>query len=167
MSRRLPTARHVSYALGYIGLGMLKHAAAELKLIAKTDQAQADVLSVRVELLMAAREWEGVIELAGPMARAHPQVESAWIGWAYALRELNRVAEARAVLLEAEPQHGATSAVLHYNLACYDSLLGDLPSARRRLATACKMDARLREDGAKDPDLLALREDRGSKRKRD
>jgi hypothetical protein len=47
--------------------------------------------------------------------------------------------------------------VLHYNLACYDSLLGELAGARKRLATACKMDGQFRAAAQDDPDLAALR----------
>ncbi len=161
----LPTARRVSHVLGYVGLEMFTEAAAELELIAKSDQARPDVRAARVELHMAARQWNLVITVAEPLARSHPDVVSAWIGWAYALRELNRVAEARVVLLEAENHHGATSAVLHYNLACYESLLGDLESARKRLRVACTMDKRLEVDSTTDPDLRALRSARRRKGK--
>ena len=82
--------------------------------------------------------------------------ESGWIGWAYALRELNRVEEARAVLLDAEKYHGTNSAVLHYNLACYDALLGALKNARARLEKACRMDAQFKITAREDPDLVAL-----------
>lgn len=85
-------------------------------------------------------------------------MENSWIGWAYALRELEQVEEAREVLLKAEIRHGKASAVLHYNLACYDSLLGELASARARLATACRMDGRFKQAAKDDPDLRALRE---------
>ncbi len=164
MSQPLPVRRHVSHALGYIGLGMLGEAAAELKRVPPAGQLQPEVLSAWVDLHMAAKEWLLVIDAASRLARAHAEVENGWIGWAYALRELNRIAEARAVLLEAEERHGATCAVLHYNLACYDSLLGDLASARARLATACRLEPRLKADGAKDPDLQALREERSRRR---
>lgn len=39
---------------------------------------------------------------------------------------LQCVAEAKSLLLEAEPRHGATSAILNFNLACHHSLLGEM-----------------------------------------
>lgn len=156
MSDNLSTRRHVSYARGYVGLEMLRHAATELDAIAPADQSLPEVLGVRVDLHMAARQWEKVVDVGRRLAEAYPETEHAWIGWAYALRELNRIAEARAVLLEAEAHHGRTSAVLHYNLACYDALLGSLKSARARFAKACRMEKRFKEEGRNDPDLKAL-----------
>ncbi len=153
----IPLQRRISHALGYVGLEMFTEALAELDGIGAEDQARPEVRSVRIELHLGARQWNLVIAVAEPLARSHPTVVGAWIGWAYALRELNRVAEARTVLLEAEPFHGKASAVLHYNLACYESLLGDLDGARNRLRIACAMDKRLEADGATDPDLRALR----------
>lgn len=155
--QRLPTQRRVEHALGYIGLGMFAPALAELDSIETGDQFRPEVLSARVELHMTTKQWPEVIAVASRLVQTNPEIEHAWIGWAFALRELDRVAEARTVLLAAEPHHGTTSAVLHYNLACYDSLLGNLTEARRRLAIAYRMDDRLKADGALDPDLRALR----------
>lgn len=151
------TSRRVEYALGYIALAMFRDAEAELNGIAAEEQWHPLVRSVWVDFYLAQKEWRRTIVVARELARAHPAVENAWIGWAYALRELNCVVEASAVLLEAEPLHGETSAVLHYNLACYDALLGALDSARARLATACRMDAQFKLAAREDPDLAALR----------
>jgi len=151
--------RRVSYALGYIGLGMFAEAELELEALDPADQELPEVASVRVDLHLAARQWRAAIAVASNLAWRHPECESSWIGWAYALRELNQVEEARVVLLSAEVHHGKVSAVLHYNLACYDALLGSLESARQRLARACKLDARFKEAARDDPDLKALRND--------
>lgn len=151
------TRRRVEYALGYIGLGMFAEAGVELDGIAAEEQLLPIVRSTRVDGCLAAKQWKRAVVVAGELARAHPEVETAWIGWAYALRELGRVEEARAVLVAAEPHHGKTSAVLHYNLACYDSLLGALPSAKLRLGRACRMDPQFRAAAKEDPDLAALR----------
>ena len=156
MSDDLSTRRRVRYAQGYLGLDMLREARAELDAIPRSDQSHSDVLAMRVDLHLAAREWEVVIEIARGLVDRYPENEHAWIGWAYALREVNRIEEARSVLLEAEAQHGRTSAVLHYNLACYDALLGALKSARTRLAKACRMEKRFEEECRLDPDLRAL-----------
>jgi Flp pilus assembly protein TadD len=151
------TKRRAEYALGYIGLGMFPAAAAELDGIAAAEQLRPLVRSVRLDWHIAQKQWKRAVAVAGELARAHPGMENAWIGWAYALRELDRVEEARAVLVAAEPHHGKTSAVLHYNLACYDSLLGALKSAQTRLGKACKLDAQFKAVARADPDLVALR----------
>jgi tetratricopeptide (TPR) repeat protein len=156
MSLDLSTRRHVRYARGYLGLDLLREADAELDAVPPAAQSLPEVLSVRVDLDMAAKRWDRVVEFGRRLAEAHPETEHAWIGWAYALRELNRIEEARSVLLEAEAHHGRTSAVLHYNLACYDALLGALKSARARFAKACRMETHFEDEGRRDPDLRAL-----------
>jgi hypothetical protein len=50
------------------------------------------------------------------------------------------------------------SAELHYNLACYACLLGDMKEARQRLEIACKMDDHFKAS-ALDEDLRALWDD--------
>ena len=147
------TPRHLRYASGYLELGMVDEASAELERIAFGDQLQLPVLAVRIELHMTAKHWDSVVGLGRTLTQQTPENERGWICWAYALREQQQIAEAKAVLLKAEPLHGGTSAVLHYNLACYDCLLGDLSEAKRRLATACRMEKSFEAAALDDPDL--------------
>jgi hypothetical protein len=72
---------------------------------------------------------------------------------------LNRIAEAKAVLLEGEPLHGKQCGVLHYNLACYYCLLGAMAEAKKRLSMACKMDKGWKEAALDDSDLKAMWDD--------
>ena len=161
------TRRRIRHALGYVGLEMFEAARAELAAVSAAEQSLPAVRAAQIDLHMATKEWPAVVEIGRALARQHPECENAWIGWAYALRELQQVTDARDVLLEAESHHGDTSAVLHYNLACYDALLGAIASARTRLARACRMDERFKEASEDDPDLHALREaDRRRKRGR-
>ena len=46
--------------------------------------------------------------------------------------------------------------MLHYNLACYECLLGNHLEARKRLARACKMDPSWNDAAKDDPDLKDL-----------
>lgn len=157
MSLSILARKRVQYALGYLGLGLTTAAEAELQAVPEAERTSAEVRSVWIDLAMAAHDWKKVVELGSELAREHPSCENAWIGWAYALRELMHISDAREVLRIGEIHHGGTSAVLHYNLACYDSLLGDLESARARLATACQMEPRFKAESATDPDLAQLR----------
>jgi hypothetical protein len=62
------------------------------------------------------------------------------------------------------PRHGRrirrslhpSCAVLHYNMACYECLLGDIPEARRRLSVACKMGKEWKTGALTDPDLKTM-----------
>ena len=159
MHRRpsIPTRHRLSYFAGYLELGLLREASAELAAITPRDRHSTPVRLARIELAMTEAKWPAVIALAQPIADKHPKEERAWIAWAYALRELQRIEEARAVLLRAEPHHGATSAVLQFNLACYESLLGNFEAARERLKRAGHIDQAWCDEAAPDdPDLQPL-----------
>jgi len=156
VSPDISTSTRLAYAQGYLALGLFKEAQRELAAIAATDRRTLPVRKMRVECCMAAKAWKQVIAWAKPVTEADPAYEPAWIALAYALRELNRVEEAKAALLEAWPHHQRTSGVLHYNLACYECLLGNLADAKRRLARACKIEASWEEAAKSDPDLKGL-----------
>lgn len=155
----IPTRRRLEYASGYLTLGLLKDAAAELAWIKGDAARSAEVLRLKVSLGHHTRRWGQLIEVAAVLAKVAPEDEQGWISWAYALRELGRVAEAQDVLRQAEPLHGESSAVLHYNLACYACLLGDRAEARRRLAMACALDAEFKSSALTDPDFEAMRDE--------
>lgn len=154
----ITTARRLEYATGFITLGLLNEASEELESIEGEDRLSDEVMTVRCDLYMAAKDWDLLIAVARELARLTPKNDQGWIHWAYALRELGRIAEAKAVLLRAEPLH-TSCAVLHYNLACYECLLGDIPEARRRLAVACKMSKEWKTAALDDPDLKAMWDD--------
>lgn len=153
----IPWQRRVQYAGGFLQLGMRVEAAEELSLVAADDRARPEVLAVWCDLYSDNKDWQAMIESGRALARAKPGDSHGWISWAFALRELQRVAEARDVLLEAEPRHAACG-VLHYNLACYACLLGDREEAERRFRTALAIDRSWKNAGLSDPDLAGLRD---------
>jgi len=155
----IPHSRHLEYASGYLALGLLDEASDELEMIEGDDRMSADVMRLRVDLYTQAKEWDLLLAVAKALARIDPDDEQGWISWAFALRELERVPEAQEVLLKAEPIHGQSSATLHYNLACYACLLGNMEEAKSRLSTACMMDAENKTDALDDPDLKAMWDD--------
>lgn len=152
----ISTRKHLDYALGYLGLNLLAEAGDELALIKASDRETPGVLAIHIELAMAKSAWTRVIALAAKVAAAVPSQERPWIAWAYALREKQRIAEARDVLLRAEQAVAAPSPLVDYNLACYFCLLGDLPEARRRLSRACAREPEWKAEAAADPDLATL-----------
>jgi len=155
----IPLRRRLEYTSGYLTLGLLKQAAAELDAI-KGDAAQSSgVLLLRMDLYHQSKQWRRLVQSAAALAKQTPDNEQGWISWAYALRELERIPEAQDVLHRAEPTHGTTCAVLHYNLACYACLLGDKKEAMTRLALACEMDAQFKTEARDDPDLASLQDE--------
>ena len=63
--------------------------------------------------------------------------------------------EAKAVALRALDRH-PDEAILHFNLACYHSLLGEFPQARKNLNQAIKLDERFKAGAVSDEDLAGL-----------
>lgn len=152
----IPTRKHLDYAHGYLALNLHAAARAELALIRPADCEQPAVLIARIELAMATSAWTRVITLAPRVTAARPDSERPWIAWAFALREKQRIAEARDVLLRGERAIAAPGALVDYNLACYHCLLGELTEARRRLKRAIAREPEWKIEAASDPDLAAL-----------
>jgi len=152
----IPTRRRVQYARGFIELGMLVEASRELGFIEGEARIGAEVMELQVDLHMTAKHWVLVVAMAAEFTDRYPVEEKGWISRAFALRELGRIEEAKAVLLQAEPLHGKTCAVLHYNLACYHCLLGEMKQARDRLSWACKMEKTWKKEARTDADLKGI-----------
>ena len=150
------TVRHLRHAAGFLGLGMLNEASAELEAIDGDDRLAQEVMVVRSDLYQQTKHWDLLAAVARELTRRSPDYEKGWIDWAYALRAMKRIAEAKAVLLGAEPIDGKKSAVLHFNLGRYWCLLGELDEARERVRTACRMDAQFKAKALDDLDLKAL-----------
>ncbi len=159
----ISTRRHLQYAAGFIELGMFDEATRELNAIVAHERHLPSALMVWIDLHMNTTAWDKVIAVAEKLTRSLPAEDKGWVSWAFALRELNRIEEARAVLLEAMPLHGKTCDLLHYNLACYECLLGNLPAAKRHLKTATQKDKHWKEAALEDTDLEALWPDIRSK----
>jgi tetratricopeptide (TPR) repeat protein len=156
-ANRISTRRRLEYVKGYLALGLLPQAVQELSEIDLKDRFIPRVVEARMDLLCEAKQWSHLAALAKDYANLRPGHEKGRIMWAYALREQGRVSEARAVLLDAEESLGEnTSAILHYNLACYHCLLGELARAKSRLAKAFRLDEELRFCALKDADLQPL-----------
>jgi Flp pilus assembly protein TadD len=152
----IPTRTHLDYAQGYLHLNLLGEAKAELALIRPEDRNRPDVLALHLELAMAGNAWTRVITLAKKLSLTRPADERPWIAWAYALREKQRIAEARDVLLRGAKAIAEPTALVDYNLACYFCLLGDLTEARRYLKRACAREPEWTNEAAHDADLIAL-----------
>jgi thioredoxin-like negative regulator of GroEL len=150
-------AKHLDYAVGYLQLGMLDEARAELAALPPEALDTAAALAVRIELAMSAEAWPEVVALAPALVAHDNTVERPWIAWAYALRELQRVEEARDTLLTGQRLIQNPTLLVAYNLACYACLLGDLTEARRLLSAIFAADKSWREVARDDDDLAALR----------
>lgn len=150
-------SKRLAYAQGYLELGMLEEAAAELDALPTEARAQPPVLALRSVLLQEKQDWRALRLVAAEWVTLQPEETAGWITWAYATRRADSLAAAERILLEAERLH-ASDPTLQFNLGCYACQRGDLREARRRVDRAIALDEKFRELAATDPDLAPLRE---------
>jgi predicted Zn-dependent protease len=143
-------------AQGYYELGMCDDALAEIDGIDAKLQQRPDILELRVLILLRAREWERALEVSRKLCKIRPEANGGYIHSAYCLHELGHTEEARAMLLSGPPSL-TQEPTYHYNLACYESVLGNMEAAQAHLDTSISIDKRFREFARSDPDLKAIR----------
>lgn len=146
------TQTRLQYANGYLDLGMLKQAEAELEAIAVDDQGTPEAVSLWTRLHLERRHWPQMEQAAKSLARKDPKNPYGWVNWAYALREMNRHAEAKSVALKGLKLH-PKEAVLWFNLACYCSLLQEVEESSEHLDRAISLDKSFESEAVDDPDL--------------
>ena len=146
-------------AEGWIELGLIEEARAELAELGPELRNGADGLEVQWLLFAERGHWDAAFAVAQQSVDLHPQAEGGWIHRAYAARRRpgGGIPYARELLLPAVelfPQ----SHIVPFNLACYAAQLGELAEAWQWLehsarvgtwATTCEM-------GLRDTDLEPL-----------
>jgi Flp pilus assembly protein TadD len=154
-----PDSHHLSAAIGWLGLGNVAEAGAELEKIAPPFQSHPDVLAVQFDIHAAAGKWDAAAEIAGTLTQLEPEEPGAWVSLAYATRRKTGggIPQARAILIQAHRTFPKEQ-IIAYNLACYDCQLGDLDAAKAWLDKACTLgDARrIKLMALQDPDLKPL-----------
>jgi len=148
---------HVSHAQGYLGLGMVAEAAAELDQIPAPERNEPEVLALRLAVLQERCEWPALRAVAAEFVRRAPAEAAGWVTWAYATRRAESLAAAETILLDAERLH-PDEPTIQFNLACYACQRGALAEARRRVKRAIALDKKFAAAASTDPDLAPLRE---------
>jgi predicted Zn-dependent protease len=147
--------RTILAAQGYSELSMFDDALAELDSLPPETAGHVVVMELRAVILMQARRWKPALETSRALCVMQPQQTGGFIHAAFCLHEMGRTDEARQVLLggpaslHAEPTY-------HYNLACYECVLGHLDLARMHLEKSIELDKKYREFARRDPDLAPL-----------
>ncbi len=149
-------ARRISHAQGYLGLGMVAEAAAELDQLPADAQDTLPVLALRLAVLQAQEAWAPLRIAAARCVDLRPEEAGFWITWAYAARRADSLAAAQRILHDAERRH-ATEPTIQFNLGCYAAQLGALEAAHTRVLRAIALDGSFAALAATDPDLAPLR----------
>jgi tetratricopeptide (TPR) repeat protein len=93
--------------------------------------------------------------VAKKLAEHDPKNVQWAILWAYATRRADSIEAAKEILMQALQQH-PDDAIVHFNLGCYASQLGDLTLAKAHLKRAFVIEPNCRVMALSDPDLEPL-----------
>jgi predicted Zn-dependent protease len=157
-----PDTHCFSAAIGWLELGNVKEAKAELAHISAERQEHPDVLEVRWTIAAEEKRWEEGLQAAQALLRCAPKRSSGWLHQAYALRRIpgGSVQEAWDALLPAFDKF-PKQPTIPFNLACYACQLRQLEVARDWLKRAMAVGGKekIKRMALRDPDLEPLWEE--------
>lgn len=145
-------------AQGYLELGMVEEALAELVPLERLIPNDPEFLDLRLHALMKAERWSDAVLVASDLLHRCKEALPAYIHGAYALHELGRTAEARELLLQG-PLVLREDPTFHYNIGCYEAVLGNREAAIESLKQSFSLDKSFCEFAKNDPDLAFIAED--------
>jgi Flp pilus assembly protein TadD len=148
---------HIQAAQGWLELGSVAEAKAELGKVALQLQRHPEVLKVQWGIFAAEMKWGAALEVAAVLVELAPEEPLGWVHRSYSLHEVKRTQEARDNLLQVVEKF-PFSATMRYNLACYECQLGDLARAKKWLEKAFRIGNRdqMKLAALEDPDLKPL-----------
>jgi predicted Zn-dependent protease len=147
----------VRIAEGYSELGMLDDALGELAQLDAEQQDRAEILRMRIDIFLRKQSWIDALRLSQQFCAANPNQPFGFVHTAYCLHELGRTPEAKQTLLDG-PAALLDEPVYYYNLACYDTVLGNLDQAKVYLRASFRLNKSFREMAKTDPDLSQIRD---------
>ena len=153
------SAHQLNAVLGWLELGNIAEARAELNRIGPAVQSRPDLLEVRWILDARQEDWQEALRTAERIVDVAPDNATGWLHRAYALRRVPEGGlEKAAALLKPTAEKFPEEPTIPYNLACYACQLGDLEEARAWLREAVKRGniKKIRTMGLNDTDLEAL-----------
>lgn len=154
-----PASHHVKAAFGWIELGNVDEALAELDCIAPDLQSLLPVKASRLDCLIAGERWDDAVKLAAQLCVDYPDEPGFWLHNAYATRRfeggsIEAAYEILAPCVDRFPEEWLIS----YNVACYLCRMDRLSEAKAMLEIARLSGAKRVDELAKeDEDLSALR----------
>ncbi len=152
--------RAILAAQGYLELGMAEEALAELSTLT-LESVDPDLVELRLHILMQAKRWSEALSAAEELLRLTPEALPGYIHGAFALHELGRTEEARNLLLKG-PAELRKDPTFHYNIGCYEAVLGNREAALLSLERSFSLDDTYRDFARRDPDLMLVRDELGS-----
>ena len=154
-----PDTHYFIAAIGWMELGNLVEARAELAHVSAAQQEHPDVLEVRWSIAAEQKLWEEALEIAQTLLRCAPKRSSGWLHQAYALRRVpdggvQKAWEALQPAFDKFPKEPTIA----FNLSCYACQMRQLDAARDWLKRAVAIGGKEKVMGMalKDSDLEPL-----------
>ena len=163
MQKLEPAQIHcLSAAIGWLELGNIAEAHAELAQIEVEWRQHPDVLEVRWVLCAEEKQWQEGLEIARALLHLAPERSTGWLHQSYALRRVpdGSVKKAWDALLPAFDKFPKESTI-SYNLSCYACQMRQLDAARTWLKRALVIGdhEKIKRMALEDPDLEPLWEE--------
>jgi predicted Zn-dependent protease len=121
-------------------------------------QERLEVLRMRVDILLRKQDWEDALRLSLRFCAVNPNQPYGYVHAAFCLHELGRTSEAKQTLLDG-PASLLDEPVYYYNLACYDTVLGNIEQAKVYLRASFRLDKSFKTMAKNDPDLKQIRDE--------
>lgn len=151
----LPLRWGLSFVRGYLDLGMIAAAERELARLSVRHRCYADVIELRIRVLLARHRYDKAAWLARSAAKIYPGVAEFYLFASKAYEAMGRPDQAKEVWISA-PALFHVSGIFHYNLARYEAKLGNPASARQHIKLAIELDPAMQDRAQADPGLRAL-----------
>jgi hypothetical protein len=151
-----PDLHYFRAAQGWLELGNLYEANAELENIAPEMRLHPDVLEVQWHICARQNQWPACVVIGSILVRVAPERSDSWIHHTFALHCLGRSKEALDILV---PVAVRFFDVWHvpYNLSCYCTAIGRFDDAQGWLKIALSIDEKSAQEACiNDPDLQPL-----------
>lgn len=135
---KTPDELHLDAAEGWLELGNLIEANAELNKITSALRRHPDFLAVRYKLLAKADCWAECVAVAAAIVDLAPKSS---LGWLHRSSALHRSKQTKMALECLQPalEIFPDEIEVRYHLACYDCVLGNLSRAEQRLSEVLKL----------------------------
>ena len=150
-----PSRWTLSFANGYLDLGMLEKAEKEFAKLPPADHHRPESLALAGRMLMARQNWEEALKLFAIGRVLYPHTPDFYIQAAFAYEKTGRVLESKN-MWKLAPRPVRQSGLAHYNLARCEAKLGNLRAAKRHLAKAVMLDPQFQTVLAQEPGLEQL-----------
>ncbi|MEK0451642.1 MAG: hypothetical protein RL088_3910 [Verrucomicrobiota bacterium] len=147
--------RRLVAAQGFLELGLPLDANAELEEIDADMRNLPEVLAVRLEIYRVLGRWELMQTVAKRLSLVEPHQPSWIVSLAEATREVESAEAAYEILQKAAESH-PNAANLHYKLACYGAVVGDITAAKHHISRAFELNKALRLQALDEKDLRAM-----------